>query len=183
MIPVGYMAKRIMLWPSDWQKTPAGVEDIYAVSPCMSKYFADYVPLWLHNGYFFFNSLDAVKSLAEEYYVELSGCTFFYYEMYEMQFDGKRKRWEEIKADAESSMKTEVIPLVEKRLEGYDVVCYSRPGGPECSPLSCNGLAGSIAVNRHCLLDSFDEVKRLLEAGAFENSEPGPYRIFAVYTV
>jgi hypothetical protein len=30
---------------------------------------------------------------------------------------------------------------------------------------------------------TFAEAKEALEAGIFENSEHGPYRIFAVYTV
>jgi hypothetical protein len=33
------------------------------------------------------------------------------------------------------------------------------------------------------LFSSFDEAKAHLERGAFNNSEPGPYRIFAVYSV
>jgi hypothetical protein len=54
---------------------------------------------------------------------------------------------------------------------------------PECSPLSCNSLATGIVVNRHCLFDSFEQAVRALEAGAFDNSEPGPFRIFAVYKI
>lgn len=38
-------------------------------------------------------------------------------------------------------------------------------------------------MNSHCLFDSFDEAKFHLTEGAFNNSEPGPYRIFAVYSV
>jgi hypothetical protein len=54
---------------------------------------------------------------------------------------------------------------------------------PECSPLSCNSLAAAITFNRHCLFESLDQAKQSLETGQFDNSEPGPFRIFAVYTV
>jgi hypothetical protein len=33
------------------------------------------------------------------------------------------------------------------------------------------------------LFESFDEAKAALESGKFDNAEPGPHRIFAVYTV
>jgi hypothetical protein len=71
----------------------------------------------------------------------------------------------------------------EKFIEGYDIVTFSQGVSPECSPLSCNNLAADIPTNRHCLLDSFEEAKHLLESGLFNNSEPGPFRIFAVYSV
>src|SRR5882762_11680399 len=72
--------------------------------------------------------------------------------------------------------------LEKRKLEGYDVVCFTVRTSPECSPLSCNPLAETIPVNEHCLLSSLEEAVRLIERGAFNNSEPGPYRIFAVYS-
>jgi len=42
------------------------------------------------------------------------------------------------------------------QLEGFDVTTFSVANSPECSPLSCNDLAADIAVNKHCLFDSFD---------------------------
>jgi hypothetical protein len=49
MIPAGYMAK----WVSDrpeWLKAER-VSDVYSVSKCVSKDFADYVDSWKHNGF------------------------------------------------------------------------------------------------------------------------------------
>jgi len=66
---------------------------------------------------------------------------------------------------------------------GFDVVSFSQQNSPECSPLSCNALAQSTPVNRHCLLATFEDAVTALEAGRFDNSEPGPFRIFAVYSV
>ena len=48
---------------------------------------------------------------------------------------------------------------------------------------SCNGLADEVETNSRCLLDSLERAQHLLENGTFNNSEPGPYRIFAVYSV
>ena len=50
-------------------------------------------------------------------------------------------------------------------------------------PERVKSLAREIAVNRHCLFDSFEQAKAALETGKFDNTEPGPHRIFAVYSV
>jgi len=70
-----------------------------------------------------------------------------------------------------------------KVLEGYDVATFFVRSSPECSPLSCNALAVKVETNQHCLLASLEQAQHLLESGEFKNSEPGPYRIFAVYSV
>jgi hypothetical protein len=70
-----------------------------------------------------------------------------------------------------------------KILAGFDVVTSVTRNSPECSPLSCNSLANEIQTNSYCLLPDFDTAKRLIETRRFKNSEPGPYRIFAVYTL
>jgi hypothetical protein len=49
-------------------------------------------------------------------------------------------------------------------------------------PLSCDSLATEVETNQHCLLSSFERAQQLFEEGAFEHAEPGPYRIFAVYS-
>jgi hypothetical protein len=70
-----------------------------------------------------------------------------------------------------------------KTLEGFDIATFSCGNHPECSPLSCNGLAKGIKTNQHCLLDSPEQAKQCLESGLFSKSEPGPYRVFAVYSL
>jgi hypothetical protein len=52
MIPVGYMAKQVEP-RSEWLQAQQ-VLDIYSVSGCVSKNFADYIKFWKHNGYWFF---------------------------------------------------------------------------------------------------------------------------------
>jgi len=40
-----------------------------------------------------------------------------------------------------------------------------------------------VETNLHCLLSSLEQAQQLLENGKFKNKEPGPHRIFAVYSV
>ena len=69
------------------------------------------------------------------------------------------------------------------RCWGVDVVTFSGGNAPECSPLSCNSLAKHLSTNEHCLFTTAEEAAMHFENGAFKNSEPGPYRTYAVYSV
>jgi hypothetical protein len=177
MIPVGYMAKRVYKRP-DWLKAPH-VIDIYSVSNCQSANFADYIPFWKHNGYWFFDSPEIIKNVAKENAILLDDTLLFYYEAYEMEFDGEF--W--IPWSPEMSFPTNVALPSRKHLEGFDVVNFTARTSPECSGLSCSSLAADLRTNAHCLFASFNEAETNVSNGAFDNSEPGPYRIFAVYSV
>jgi len=76
-----------------------------------------------------------------------------------------------------------VSPPRQKTLSGYDVCTFWAGSSAECSPLSCNSLCKDISVNSHCLFDAFEQAWQAIDSVLFANSEPGPYRIFAVYTV
>ncbi len=108
-----------------------------------------------------------------------AGTSLFYYEVYEKEFDGKD--W--LPYQPEASFATNVLVPSEKTLEGFDVVTFFTRSSPECSPLSCNGIAGEIRTNEHCLMVSFENAYEKVSVGAFNQSEPRPYRIFAVYSV
>ncbi len=187
MIPAGYMAKRVYK-KADWLKlgkkaiffeTVPQVVDVYSVSSCLSENFADYVPYWKHNGYWLFDFPEVITSLAKENAIQLEGTSLFYYEAHEMEFDSERWRpW-----SAEPSFSTGVVPPPRKQLEGFDVVTFYAKANPECSPLSCNSLAAELHTNAHCLFESFDDAEKNLNSGAFKGAEPGPYRIFSVYSV
>lgn len=179
MRPVGYMAKRVVRRP-DWIKAPK-VDDVYSVSGCVSEYFSDYIKYWRHNGYWFFDSPEIIKALALEHTIDLRNCKVFYYEVFEEEFNDEKHGWEPFKPD--DGFKTSVAAPVRMQLEGYDVVTFSVHTSPECSPLSCNNLAEGMKTNSHCLFSSFEEAKAHIEARDFDNSEPGPFRIFAVYSV
>jgi hypothetical protein len=145
----------------------------------MSENFTDYVSLWKHNGHWLFDSPQAIKQVATEKAINLQGASLFYYEVYEKEFDGKS--WRDLPAEA--SFVTEVLLPGKKQLEGFDVVTFYAKTSPECSPLSCNSLAEELPTNEHCLFESFEDAEKALNDGSFENAEPGPYRIFAVYSV
>ncbi|MFN0170657.1 MAG: hypothetical protein ACKV22_29910 [Bryobacteraceae bacterium] len=178
MIPVGYMAKRVVVCP-DWIKAEP-VSDIYSVSGCVSRDFADYINFWKHNGYWFFDSPRIIQQLSQLNTIDLIGTKLFYYEVHDREFDDTEGQW--VTFQPESSFKTVVVVPSEKALEGYDVVTFSVRTRAECSPLSCNSLATEVETNQHCLLSSFERAQQLLDEGKFRNTEPGPYRIFAVYS-
>jgi hypothetical protein len=177
MVPAGYMAKRVVARP-DWLPAER-VSSIYSVSGCISENFADYINFWKHNGYWLFNSPDVITEVARENNIDLSGTVLFFYEVYEQDFDAGE--W--MGFEPEPSFGTNVSVPEAKVLEGYDVVTFSQQTSPECSPLSCNHLASHVETNSRCLLESVEQARTLLENGAFNHAEPGPYRIFAVYSV
>ena len=178
MIQVGYTAKRVSVRP-EWIKAER-VADIYSVSSCVSEDFADYIHYWKHNGYWFFDSPQIILQLARQNSIDLTGARLFFYEVHELEFDDAERQWRAFQP--EPSFPTQVVLPTGKALEGYDVVTFSAGTKAECSPLSCNSLAADVATNQHCLLDSLERAQQLLEDGTFDNTEPGPCRIFAVYT-
>lgn len=179
MIPVGYMAKRVSICP-EWLRS-APVVDVYSVSNCVSNDFADYINYWKHNGYWFFDSPEIIQQLAQENAIDLQGTRLFYYEVHELEFDQDQSQWTSFKP--EPSFMTKVVVPSRRVLEGYDVVTFSVGTSAECSPLSCNALATEVETNQHCLLTSLEQARHLLESVKFKDTEPGPYRIFAVYSV
>jgi len=179
MIPVGYMAKRVSARPA-WLDAER-VKDVYSVSGCVSKNFADYISYWKHNGYWFFDSPELIVDVARDHSVDLEGTTLFFYDAHELEFVEREQRW--MPFEPETAFATRVVPPSQRALEGYDVVTFSTGNSPECSPLSCCMLARDMETNEHCLLPSADLAMQLVEEGTFVNTEPGPYRVLAVYSV
>ena len=179
MIPVGYMYKSVVSAP-DWLGDPT-VVDLYSVSGCVSRNFADYIQFWRHNGSWMFDRPETIRELAADRALSLSGMTLFYYEVFEQQYEEDDRQWVGLPQDL--PFPTSVEPPAARRLEGFDVVTFSCGTTPECSPLSCNSLARKVGVNRHCLLESLDRARQSLQDRLFDHSEPGPFRIFAVHAV
>jgi len=178
MIPLGYMAKFICGSPDSF-KAPY-VVDIFSVSACISEFFLnDYIPLWKHNGYWLFDSPETIRTAAKDSSIDLQETMLFCYEAHEMEFTGKIWRT----FSPEASIPVNIIQPAQKKLEGFDVVTFSVGRSPECSPLSCNGLAEDLPTNSHCLFETFEEAESNLSAGEFVKCEDGPYRILAVYSV
>src|SRR6266550_2455535 len=123
MIPAGYMAKHVHK-ATGWQLSQ--VVDMYSVSGCISKDFADYINHWKHNGFWFFNSPETIRSIAVEESVALEGTSLFYYEAYELEFDGTS--WQAY--TPEPSFPTNVVLPPRKQLEGFDVVTFYARAAP-----------------------------------------------------
>jgi hypothetical protein len=179
MLPAGYMAKQVSTRP-DWINNSA-VTDIYSVSSCISNAFTDYFSFGRFNGYWLFDRPDVIHELAQQASTDLFGMKMFYYEIYDQEFDEEANKWLTFHPDP--SLPTKVTMPPAKSLNGFDIVSFSSGTCAECSPLSCNNMAASIHVNSHCLLPSLEKAKELLERHAFANTEPGPFRIFAVYSI
>src|SRR5262245_41535404 len=92
MIPAGYIAKSVERRP-DWLGTER-VDDIYSLSGCVSEYFCDYIPHWKHNGFWLFDSPKEIEEIAVANSLDMTAQQLFYYEVYEKQFDDRRKVWE-----------------------------------------------------------------------------------------
>jgi len=182
LIPLGYMLKTVASPPPEWLEAPA-VKAVHSLSGCVSADFGDYIPIWKHNGWWLFDTPKAVYDAAEELKVETDGLTLFYYEAFDQQYDEKSKAWQPFEPETGGSFTEGVVRPDSATLSGYDVVSFFVQTSPECSPLSCNSLAATLRVNERCLFDSFDQAFAALENGEFEDTEPGPYRIIAVYLV
>lgn len=181
MIPLGYMLKKVESPPpAGWSKSST-VTAIHSVSNCLSSNFADYIPLWKHNGWWLFDTPEAVRESAANLGIAPDTLTLFYYEAFDQEYDDEDGCWHAF--GPEPSLATKVLPPVSSSLSGFDVVTFSEGSSPECSPLSCNGLADELPVNGFCLFDNFEDAHAALARDDFKNSEPGPYRIIAVYEV
>ena len=178
MIPVGYMAKQRAQKRPEWTNG-ANVDGIYSVCDCVSKNFADYIKFWRHNGYWLFDSPEIIRCLAEENQIDLRDTSLFYYEAHEMEFDSEQ--W--LPWACDPSFKTSVSQPSIKQLEGFDVVNFTARTSPECATLACTSLAKELGTNSHALFDSFEQAWKSVDDGLFNDCEPGPYRIFAVYSV
>jgi len=180
MLPAGYLHKRVAAAPEWIANVVPHVGDIHALSGCVSTPFCDYIPHWQHNGYWLFDTPEIAVEIARAEGVDLAPMTLFYYDVFHQQFDERARRWVPL---PRLDVPVSVRPPVTKVLSGFDVVTFSQNSAPECSPLSCNQICARVPVNRHCLIGSLQAARDAIDQGCFDNSEPGPFRVIAVYVV
>jgi hypothetical protein len=114
-----------------------------------------------------FDSAEAIIEIARENGIDLAENVLFFYEVHELQFDsGEWMRFE-----PEPSFGTNASVPQTKVLKGYDVVTFVAQTSPECSPLSCNSLASEVETNSRCLLQSFEQARKLPENATFNYSQ------------
>lgn len=182
MIPLGYLLKSVASPPPDWIGN-AKVNAVHSLSGCVSNDFGDYIPLWKHNGWWLFDTAEAVYDAAAALGVSADNLSLFYYEAFDQEYNDEGECWRPFEPGSYWSFIKGIVQPRSATLSGYDVVSFFLGTSPECSPLSCNSLAAELPVNERCLFDSFDDARAAVDRGAFKKGEPGPYRIIAVYLV
>lgn len=175
MISVGFMGKLISPCP-EWILKDS-VQSVYSVSNCISSDFCEESGYNLRNHYWFFDSPQIIMSLSKAESISLGLLALLYYELYPKQYD---MGWQDL--NEYMNITSQIAKPLGPSLLGYDVVSTSVGVVPECSPLSCNSLANELPVNKYCLFDTLSDAITSLENGEFDDSEPGPYKIFSVYS-
>ena len=167
--PVGYFPKHTAV-PADWSGPPH-VSEICSVSTCLNAAPQGWIDHWLHNDWGFFNTrVDAglvIPSGSRRF-------TIHAYRLLPVRFvHGQPERL------TIEELPVEPAPAAFVSL-GFDVVNKVYSAFFECSPLSCNGLAGEVPVNQFCLIDNLDRATALAERFSREEPEPGPYYVLEV---
>jgi len=179
VIPAGFIYKQPTSTPA-WVGASAGTP-LHSLSGCIAEYFAEYIPHWKHNGYWLFDHPAALDAVAAACGVDPLGLDLLYFEYHPSQYRENAACWEPF--EAEGSLSTDVVPPGGAPLLGYEVVCFSCGTSPECAPAVCCGLAPRLQLNQFLLFPTLESAVSALESGAFDDSEPGPFRIAAVHLV
>jgi hypothetical protein len=168
---IGYFPKRTETRP-DWLKA-AGVEEICSVSTCISDGPDEWIEAWCHNELWVFDTPELAWSVVPA--AARSEFELYAYKMFPAEFlQGQPQPF------AIPPLKVAPMPPAFERL-GFDAVSRSCGSSFECSPLSCNHMAGQVGTNRYCLVEDFDRALRLPSKFEAEKCEPGPYYIVEVW--
>lgn len=168
---VGFFPKLTMEAPP--HLAAAGVSEIGAVTNCMSSPPDGWIDAWRHNDLGFYDSEEAALSVVPP--DDAPSYDLYAYELIPVEYAEELELMDVAPAPGRVPSGYEFL--------GYDVVTRSMADFFECSPLSCNGGATTIPVNRHCLVATLEDAyTALLRIGdASEGYEPGPYYLFAVH--
>lgn len=172
---IGYFPKERTRVPPGFPGTAA--REICSVSEHLAPGPPDWIKAWRHNEWGFFNTLaDARAVLPAD-----RAATFeiFGYALYPLRHEpGGAVCTVEVEARA-----VEALPAGFASI-GFDVPSKSlvhQVAQFECSPLSCNAMAGEIPVNVYCLLDRLDVALDTARRFAREQPEPGEYYVVEVF--
>jgi len=167
---VGYFPKLTAV-PSNWHDSDQ-VTEICSVSTCIASAPEGWINRWLHNEMGFFNTpQDALNVVPQGG----TGFSVFAYRLLEQRFDDGRPEPLVIPP-------LRVAPVPESFVSlGFDIVTKDLSDFFECSPLSCNGMASEVQVNRYCLIDSPDlAIALAAQYSRGGGVEPGYYHVFEV---
>jgi hypothetical protein len=185
---LGYCAKEIWVPTEGWCRNTWGahVSEIASVGACLSDRAPNWVDRWDFNRSTCWN--DESLALAVVPAERLPHFRLYCYRMLPILFgasgEPKSVSIDEVFTDGLPGLPDEPNLSIYRTL-GYDIV--EAPWIPSvlgfgCSPLSCNGMAEEIAVNRYCLLDDLDNAFAIAKRFGAEQPEPGPYVIVEVLT-
>lgn len=170
MVFCGYFPKRIQPVPAGFDV--AGIVDIASVSCCIVEGPPGWIDRWVHNGLGLFDSVELAELVVPD--ESRAAYDLFAYRALEQQLDGGRALQWTVPGGPGGAPGPNFESL------GYDAVSRSSESFFECSPLSCNGAAKSLAKNQHCLFASLDEALRGAMAFSTGEWEPGPYHVVEV---
>jgi hypothetical protein len=173
VILAGYFARRVAPRP-DHLASP-GVREICSVSECISSGADGWISAWRHHGLGWFNRVADALSVVPD--AERGEFRLFAYRIHPDVFHGSGRAPRPLPGDVHPE------PLPDGfRSIGFDSASRSSEEGLglECSPLSCNGLAGELPVNEHCLFPSLDAAIAGAQRFAAEQPEPGDYYVVEV---
>jgi hypothetical protein len=165
----GYFPKTIAK-RDDWLEAP-DVTEIWSVSECMSKGPADWITKWIHNDFWLFDTVALAESVIPP--GERGSTRILAYRVWNRMFDAG----EELEAPLPASDLHE--PEAHFARIGFDAVGRSH-NSFDCSPLSCNGGAATMATNEACLFPTLEEALAGAKEFSKGNWEPGPYWIVEV---
>ncbi len=163
---IGFLAKKIVSRPN-WLKCSA-VQEVCSVSECISAGPPDRIDSWVHNDVGFYDTEDLALTVVPEQ--EREEYDLFAYRIWPLRFHEElaEEEWNPVEKWAELPEEPE---LSRYGRIGYDLVGNDLSDFFECSPLSCNGVAGEIEVNQFCLIDDHDDA---IEVGRrFGRSDSG----------
>jgi hypothetical protein len=183
MIAAGYGVRNISI-DRNWLGLEH-VKDSYCAIDCTEQLIEYDFPRI--NGHDFCDSPSVIEDIALEQNVSLEGVKMFYYEVYNQEFDEETLAWRDFKDLSRiEGIDTDVQIPSHFTFEGFDIRPYMYT--PQCSVLFCNQVAKDVTVNEHCLISDFETAKSFIESECRNSEikqlgEPGPYRIYAVYTI
>jgi hypothetical protein len=177
LVFLGYLPKRILPRP-EWLKC-ANVEFVGSVSECISPAPPDRIDRWEHNDLGLYNTESAATAIIpHEHRAEY---TVFAYAALPTIFHSRQQlEWNPW------SKATTAPPALDVAYDehlGFDIVGFCNSGFFECSPLSCNGAASEIAVNRFCLVDDLERAITIGKSFSAENSRVEPAWAYVVVDV
>jgi hypothetical protein len=182
--PIGFLAKQTKRRPDP----PIGdVEEICSVSCCLSKAPPGSISLWCHHAMGFYASEALALSVIPPR-DDRTDYDVYAYAMLPVAFDedGEPRALseDESRALSEAAKDAEEISG-DYELLGWDIVSNSLgwvdSQSFECSPLTCNSLAGTIPANRYGLIDGLDAAFAAAPEIIRSPAEPGPYYLVQVW--